>query len=94
VAREAIRSVRRSADVYLPHPGYAPWLNDFIEESVQFPERPSRRPGGRDDPGAASLVHGSSVATIVYRLDPLRISRIENAPKVLASAFGGVRAIE
>jgi hypothetical protein len=32
-----------AGNVYLPHPEYAPWVNDFIEECVQFPN------GAHDD---------------------------------------------
>ena len=44
VAR-AQRSVRliEAGNVYLPHPEFAPWVNDFIEECVQFPN------GAHDD---------------------------------------------
>jgi phage terminase large subunit-like protein len=27
----------RGRNIYLPHPAWAPWVYDFIEECVQFP---------------------------------------------------------
>jgi predicted phage terminase large subunit-like protein len=44
VARaQAISPLVDAGNVYLPHPDYAPWVNDFIEECVQFPN------GAHDD---------------------------------------------
>jgi phage terminase large subunit-like protein len=48
-----LRGRRRSApwfeagNIYLPHPEYGPWVEDFIEECVQFPN------GAHDDQGDA-----------------------------------------
>jgi predicted phage terminase large subunit-like protein len=28
-----------TGNVYLPHPDYAPWVSDFIEECAAFPNR-------------------------------------------------------
>jgi len=38
VARaQAVAPLIEAGNVYLPHPQYAPWVNDFIEESAAFP---------------------------------------------------------
>ena len=38
VARaQAVSPLVEAGNVYLPHPDCAPWVNDFIEECVQFP---------------------------------------------------------
>ena len=38
VARaQAISPLVEAGNIYLPHPEFAPWVNDFIEECVQFP---------------------------------------------------------
>jgi predicted phage terminase large subunit-like protein len=34
---QAIAPLVEAGNVYLPHPDNAPWVNDFIEECVQFP---------------------------------------------------------
>ena len=39
----AISPLVEAGNVYLPHPSYAPWVNDFIEECVSFPN------GAHDD---------------------------------------------
>ena len=44
VARaQAVSPLVEAGNVYLPHPSSAPWVNDFIEECVQFPN------GAHDD---------------------------------------------
>ena len=44
VARaQAVSPLVEAGNVYLPHPECAPWVNDFIEECVQFPN------GAHDD---------------------------------------------
>ncbi len=44
VARaQAVSPLVEAGNLYLPHPEYAPWVNDFIEECVQFPN------GAHDD---------------------------------------------
>jgi predicted phage terminase large subunit-like protein len=44
VARaQAISPLIEAGNIYLPHPDYAPWVNDFIEECFQFPN------GAHDD---------------------------------------------
>jgi predicted phage terminase large subunit-like protein len=43
VARAAAVSPLIEGNVYLPHPLYAPWVNDFIEECAAFPN------GAHDD---------------------------------------------
>lgn len=39
----AVSPLIEAGDVYLPHPQLFPWVNDFIEECVQFPN------GAHDD---------------------------------------------
>src|ERR1700730_13901479 len=39
----AVSPLIEAGNVYLPHPEYAPWVNDFIEECVAFPN------GAHDD---------------------------------------------
>ena len=44
VARaQAVSPLVEAGNVYLPHPGYAPWVADFIEECAAFPN------GAHDD---------------------------------------------
>jgi len=44
VARaQAISTLVEAGNIYLPHPDYAPWVNDFREECVEFPN------GAHDD---------------------------------------------
>jgi predicted phage terminase large subunit-like protein len=44
VARaQAISPLVEAGNIYLPHPDFAPWVNDFIEECAQFPN------GAHDD---------------------------------------------
>jgi predicted phage terminase large subunit-like protein len=40
---QAISPLIEAGNVYLPHPDYAPWVNDLIEECAQFPN------GAHDD---------------------------------------------
>ena len=38
VARAAaVSPLIEASNVYLPHPDYAPWVGDFIEECAAFP---------------------------------------------------------
>jgi predicted phage terminase large subunit-like protein len=74
VARaQAISALVEAGNVYLPHPDSAPWVNDFIEECVQFPN------GAHDDQVDAmtqALLRWHLAATqqtFVYRFDPLQI---------------------
>jgi predicted phage terminase large subunit-like protein len=34
---QAISPLVEAGNVYLPHPQWAPWVNDFIEECAAFP---------------------------------------------------------
>ncbi len=44
VARAAaVSPLVEAGNIYLPHPSFAPWVNDFLEECVQFPN------GAHDD---------------------------------------------
>ena len=46
VARAAaVSPLIEAGNVYLPHPHYATWVNDFIEECADFPN------GAHDDQG-------------------------------------------
>jgi predicted phage terminase large subunit-like protein len=69
VARaQAVSPLIEAGNVYLPHPDYAPWVNDFIEECVQFPN------GAHDDQVDAMTQallrwHGPRQSTIVYSAD-------------------------
>lgn len=64
-----------AGNVYLPHPDYAPWGNDFIEECIQFPN------GAHDDQVDAmtqAILRWNEPQETTYRLvmvDPVRISR-------------------
>ena len=40
---QAVSPLIEAGNIYLPHPDFAPWVNDFIEECVQFPN------GAHDD---------------------------------------------
>ena len=69
---QAISPLVEAGNVYLPHPDYAPWVNDFIEECAQFPN------GAHDDQvdamtkGAAALAHAAANARVRYRAAPTR----------------------
>ena len=58
-----------AGNVYLPHPLYAPWVNDFIEECVAFPN------GAHDDQVDAmtqALRRWNMIPrTPVYALEPI-----------------------
>jgi phage terminase large subunit-like protein len=61
--------------VYVPHPLYAPWVNDFIEECAAFPN------GAHDDQVDAmtqALLRWNMAPeeTIVICREPYRISAI------------------
>jgi|SRR5579864_289173 len=72
----AVSPLIEAGNVYLPHPEHAPWVNDFIEECVQFPN------GAHDDQVDAmtqALLRWHMLPTkqtIVYQLDPLQLSTI------------------
>jgi predicted phage terminase large subunit-like protein len=60
--------------VYLPHPSYAPWVTDFIEECAAFPN------GAHDDQVDAmtqALLRWNMVQeqTLVYFFPRVQISR-------------------
>jgi predicted phage terminase large subunit-like protein len=74
VARaQAISPLVEAGNVYLPHPEWAPWVNDFIEECVQFPN------GAHDDQVDAMtqailrLNQPQETTYRVYMVDPPRI---------------------
>jgi predicted phage terminase large subunit-like protein len=76
VARAAaVSPLIEAGNVYLPHPLYAPWVNDFIEECAAFPN------GAHDDQVDAmtqALLRWNLVPpqTIVCYNEPYRISPI------------------
>jgi predicted phage terminase large subunit-like protein len=76
VARaQAISPLLEAGNVYLPHPDCAPWVNDFIEECVQFPN------GTHDDQVDAMTQallrwHMAQPEVVVYRLPSVEISPI------------------
>ena len=43
IQRLSISPLVEAGNIYLPHPEYASWVNDFIEECLQFPN------GAHDD---------------------------------------------
>ena len=63
-----------AGNVFLPHPDYAPWVNDFIEECVQFPN------GAHDDQVDAMTQailrwnEPQEVTYTLYMVDPVQIS--------------------
>jgi predicted phage terminase large subunit-like protein len=75
VARaQAVSPLVEAGNVYLPHPEWQPWVNDFIEEFVQFPN------GAHDDQVDAmtqALLRWNEPQEQTYRvvmLDPVQIS--------------------
>jgi predicted phage terminase large subunit-like protein len=71
----AVSPLIEAGNVYLPHPLYAPWVDDFIEECAAFPN------GAHDDQVDAmtqALLRWNMVPdqTIVYCLEPYQISPI------------------
>src|SRR5712692_1447801 len=76
VARaQAISPLVEAGNVYLPHPDYAPWVNDFIEESAQFPN------GAHDDQVDAMTQallrwHMAEPEIVFYRFPRVQISPI------------------
>ncbi len=71
---QAVSPLVEAGNVYLPHPDYMPWVNDFIEECVQFPN------GAHDDQVDAmtqALIRWNEPQEQTYRivmLDRVRIS--------------------
>ena len=76
VARaQAISPLVEAGNIYLPHPDHAPWVNDFIEECVQFPN------GAHDDQIDAMTQailrwHMAEEEVVVYRMPMVQISPI------------------
>jgi predicted phage terminase large subunit-like protein len=76
VARAAaVSPLIEAGNVYLPHPLYAPWVNDFIEECAAFPN------GAHDDQVDAMTQallrwHMVPQQTVVYEYVPYQISPI------------------
>jgi predicted phage terminase large subunit-like protein len=64
-----------AGNIYLPHPLYMPWVNEFIEECVAFPN------GAHDDQVDAMTQallrwHYTPPQQIVYYNEPVEISPI------------------
>ena len=76
VARAAaVSPLIEAGNVYLPHPQYAPWVSDFIEECAAFPN------GAHDDQVDAmtqALIRWNLVPTqqVITYFEPVRISLI------------------
>jgi predicted phage terminase large subunit-like protein len=75
VARaQAIAPLIEAGNIFLPHPEYAPWVNDFIEECIQFPN------GAHDDQVDAMTQailkwnEPQETTYTLYMVDPVRIS--------------------
>jgi predicted phage terminase large subunit-like protein len=71
----AVSPLIEAGNVYVPHPLYAPWVDDFIEECAAFPN------GAHDDQVDAmtqALLRWNMVTdqTTVYCLEPYQISPI------------------
>lgn len=69
----AVSPLIEAGNVYLPHPWYATWVNDFIEECAAFPN------GAHDDQVDAmtqALLRWNIVPTqqVVYYYEPYQIS--------------------
>jgi predicted phage terminase large subunit-like protein len=72
---QAISPLVEAGNIYLPHPDSAPWVNDFIEECVQFPN------GAHDDQVDAMTQailrwHMAEPEVVVYRMPIVQISPI------------------
>ena len=72
---QAISPLVEAGNIYLPHPDFAPWVNDFIEECVQFPN------GAHDDQVDAMTQallrwHAVQQQVVVYYREPYQISPI------------------
>src|SRR6266849_5438596 len=76
VARAAaVSPLIEAGNVYLPHPLYAPWVTDFIEECASFPN------GAHDDQVDAmtqAIIRWNMVPpqTVIYYREPYQISPI------------------
>ena len=55
-----ISSLIEACTIYLPHLLWAPWVNDFIEECIAFPNAAHDDMVDAMTPGTASLAHGDS----------------------------------
>jgi predicted phage terminase large subunit-like protein len=71
----AVSPLIEAGNIYLPHPLWAPWVNDFIEECAAFPN------GAHDDQVDAmtqALLRWNMIPTqtIVYYNEPYQISPI------------------
>ena len=70
---ETVSPLIEAGNVYLPHPDYAPWVGDFIEECAAFPN------GAHDDQVDAmtqALLRWNTptVQATVYYEEPYHIS--------------------
>ena len=72
---QAVSPLVEAGNVYLPHPEYAPWVNDFIEECVQFPN------GAYDDQVDAmtqALLRWNESQEVTYRV--VMLPRVSISP--------------
>jgi predicted phage terminase large subunit-like protein len=70
----AVSALVEAGNVYLPHPDYAPWVNDFIEECVQFPN------GAHDD-----QVDAMTQALLRWHMAPVETTYMCLVPRVQIS---------
>jgi predicted phage terminase large subunit-like protein len=70
----AVSPLVEAGNVYLPHPDSAPWVNDFIEECVQFPN------GAHDD-----QVDAMTQALLRWHMAPLETTIVYLAERVQIS---------
>jgi predicted phage terminase large subunit-like protein len=71
----AVSPLIEAGNVFLPHPDYAPWVNDFIEECLAFPN------GAHDDQVDAMTQallrwHMAPRQIVIYQVPPYEISPI------------------
>jgi len=71
----AVSPLIEAGNVFLPHPDYAPWVTDFVEECVAFPN------GAHDDQVDAMTQallrwHMAPRQVVIYQLPPYEISPI------------------
>ena len=71
----AVSPLIEAGNIYLPHPLYAPWVNDFIEECVAFPN------GAHDDQVDAMTQallrwHMAPAQVVIYQMPQYEISPI------------------
>jgi predicted phage terminase large subunit-like protein len=73
---QAISPLVEAGNVYLPHPDYAPWVKDFIEECAQFPN------GAHDD-----QVDAMTQALLRWQMAPVETIWVGIAERVQISRY-------